>query len=70
MTMPPSTDRTCPVMKLAAGEARKKMASATSSGCPMRHRGVYSARASRSSRVRWAFISVAMTPGATQFTRM
>ena len=58
------------VMKLAAGEAKKKMASATSSGRPMRHRGVSSARASRSSWARWAFMSVAMTPGATQFTRM
>ena len=36
--IPPSTGRMAPVMKLAFSEARKRMASATSSGRPSRLR--------------------------------
>jgi 6,7-dimethyl-8-ribityllumazine synthase len=41
---PPSTKRCCPVMKLAAGDARKVTAPTTSSGLPTRPSGVSSQR--------------------------
>ena len=57
-------------MNRASSPARKRTASATSSGAPMRPRGASPARAARSSGVRKAVMSVSMAPGATQFTRM
>ena len=49
-------------------DAKNKMASAICFGVPNVPKGVSSFRASNVSEERWAFISVAITPGATQFT--
>ena len=70
---PPSTARTWPVMKLAAGEARNSAASAHSCGSPARPNAVTSASASGRSSI--AVIAAAsdrlgMPPTSTAFTRM
>ena len=67
---PPSTQSVCPVIKEASSDARKYTAAATSCGLPIRQSGVSSASASRVSLECMAFISVSMTPGATQLTRI
>ena len=68
ITNPPLTPKTCPVMKSAFSEAKNNSARETSSGVPSRPSGVSSAKARISSPLKWAFISVAITPGATQLT--
>ena len=51
-TSPPLGQTTCPVRKDASSPARNAMAAAASPGVPTRPRGVSSARAARSDRVR------------------
>ncbi len=70
MTKPPFTPMTCPVIKADPSSASHRMVRATSSGVPMLPKGVSSRRAASVSGSKASFISVAMTPGATQFTRM
>ena len=67
---PPSQVSTWPVMKSASGEARNATAAAISAGVPSRPMGVCSASCGSSSGGNSSSISVWMTPGATQFTRM
>ena len=67
---PPSQVSTCPVMKSALSEARNATAWAMSSGVPKRPMGVSCASWGSTSAGRASSISVRMTPGATQFTRM
>ena len=67
---PPSTVRVCPVIKQALSPAKKATTSATSSTLPTRPSGVSSQIACTSSRVRFLFILVSISPGATQFTRI
>ena len=57
-------------MNEALSEARKATASAISSGLPSLPRGVSPASLSSVSRPSTCTISVSITPGATQFTRM
>ena len=57
-------------MKAALSPARKATAAATSSGVPSRPMGVWSARSARVSAPRTSTMSVWITPGATQLTRM
>src|SRR5215207_503279 len=68
---PPSATITWPVMKLAAGEARKAATPPISSGVPIRRSGVRRLRRSsaRSSSHNARAKSVLTSPGATQLTR-
>ena len=52
----------------AESEARKRTASATSSGLPIRPEGISSVKAAISCGVKEAFIEVPIIPGETQFT--
>ena len=67
---PPSTVSTWPVIKSALSDARKAAAWAMSSGVPRRRRGVSSASWGSTYGGRASSISVLMTPGAMQLTRM
>ena len=60
--------RACPVTN--SFSARNRAAWATSSGVPMRPKGVSWARAVISAGERIQFIGVSITPGQMQFTRM
>ena len=67
---PPSTVSTCPVIKSASSRSRNATAFATSSGDPSRPAGVWSTRDATVSSPSPFTMSVSMTPGATQLTRM
>ena len=68
---PPSTTRTAPLMKLAAGSTRDNVAWATSSGFPYRRRGTRRrANSALFASGMGAVIAVSMGPGQMQFTVM
>ena len=69
-TNPPSAVSTCPVMKEAPPPARNAAAAATSSGVPKRPIGDCSSSMAIVSVPSASTMSVRITPGATQFTRM
>ena len=62
--------KTCPVTNDAPSEQRNAAASATSSGVPRRPNGVSTASSRNVSAPNTCTISVLMTPGARQFTRI
>ena len=66
---PPSNRIICPV-RYAGICARRRRASATSSGVAKRPDGISSARAARSSSEKQRFISVSMTPQARALTEI
>src|SRR5690606_31293030 len=68
--LPPSTNRTCPVMKSVRVEARKATAFATSSGRPALPVGCKASCAASRSGVSWRSRGVSMRPGATALTRI
>src|SRR5215216_2362945 len=73
MELPPSTGSMTPVTYLEVPDARKTAASPTSEGCPISPMGVLPiafAFLSGSLFNALADISVAIKPGAMQFTRM
>jgi arabinofuranosyltransferase len=67
---PPSTQSVAPVIHRAAGDARNRHASATSSGRPRRRRGAASSQRETPSGHVSSIPSRQMRPGATALTRM
>ncbi len=68
MAYPPDTFKTSPVIKPERSDPRKYMASATSSGVPVRKRGVLDANSSREDGSMHSVIFVSIKPGATALT--
>ena len=67
---PPSTTRFAPVIQRAAGEARKRTASATSAGVPSRSSGAAACQRATPSGHASSRPGASIRPGETQFTRM
>lgn len=68
MAYPPDTFNTSPVIKPERSDPKKYIASAASSGEPVRRSGVFKANSSRDDGSTHSVIFVSIKPGATAFT--